>query len=54
MGNHIFTHLDDNDKRRLKERGIRRRIQEGRTRLKRLEKAAYISTECKIVAEKDL
>lgn len=48
------THFDDDNQRRLKERGVRRGIQDGCTRLKRLEKAAYISTECEIVSEKDL
>jgi hypothetical protein len=48
------TYLDDNDKRRLKERWICGRVQDRRARLEGLKEATNITTERKIVAEKDL
>lgn len=50
----LSTYLDDNDKLRLKERGVYRWIHDRRTRLERLEKAADISTSHKIISEEDL
>ena len=50
----LSTYLDDNNKLRLKERGVYVWIHDRRTRLKGLEKAADIPTSRKINAEKDL
>lgn len=50
----LSTHLDDNYKLRLKERGVYRRIHDRSTGLKWLEKVADVPTGRKIGAEKDL
>jgi hypothetical protein len=48
------TYLDDNDERRLEERWVCGRVQDRRARLEGLKEATNITTERKIVAEKDL